>query len=142
MINLFKTQLGSSDSVLQIINRHALRLLGDFLTNPTLKRKLDLLCCIPSLHRVLEYEWKKYPIWLESTLGVCRWIKERTEHVLKGLIKYDAPPSLENIQDADGGWQKVLFFTCQVIHSILMIFDRVVVSIVCHKSVIDLNILA
>ncbi|KAF8062387.1 hypothetical protein FPV67DRAFT_1416127 [Lyophyllum atratum] len=102
----FFQQISTSDSILQIVNRPALRLLQEFIANPR-REVMENLLGIPCLYHVIQFEYAKGSLLPKELLGVLQWIAQRTMEVLDRLLNYPVPPEDPSANGADNGWEKV-----------------------------------
>ena len=84
-------QLSAQESILQMINRPALQMLGEFVTNPTAFNASRCLG-IPALLAVWNEESKKGGVYSREILGIASWLHCRATEVLQCLMKYKSVP--------------------------------------------------
>lgn len=93
---------------MQIAIRPALNALAAFNVNPTC-HNASLLVEIPVLYDILMHEekndWKG--TYTPSVRGLCQWIHDRGDAILKKLIVHDIPPMKAAIGVEENDWQMV-----------------------------------
>lgn len=102
-------KLAAEESVIQMMNRPALKSLRAFNSSPD-RHHTSFLITIPALHHVLRHEESEFlpgHLYSATILGVCKWLSRRGEAVLGRLIE-DSGSSLEiNDSIVSSEWQKV-----------------------------------
>jgi hypothetical protein len=83
-------QIATDDSVLQIINRPMLDCLKRFNADPSPINATSLLG-IPVIYNLLKWDGASLGKYSGAVLGVCHWIDEEADRVLRKLIG-NSPP--------------------------------------------------
>jgi hypothetical protein len=90
-------------------NRPALAALSSFVSQQT-AYNASLLVHIPSIYDVLQYHQNNSEPYPTELISLCKWIHERGQGVLEGLIVHQPPPVDKAIDQNNVDWHKVRDF--------------------------------
>ncbi|KAJ3564307.1 hypothetical protein NP233_g8383 [Leucocoprinus birnbaumii] len=136
VITRFFRQIAAEESVMQMVNREALRALSNFLESPTPTGAPSLII-IPHIHALLQYDYCRQELqgYSSSILSICAWIRDRAREVLNALLANAGPGvdrDAEQVMDAD--WK-----TTGCFYSLPKIRERPLYPLLSHEQQDDAN---
>jgi hypothetical protein len=87
-------------------NRPAIHALSRFISEPTALNASHLVG-IPSIYEALQYHTRRHENYPGNLIALCKWVHDRGQGVLNGLIVHSAPPIDPTARESDIGWRAV-----------------------------------